>query len=583
EGDTSSVATRAGWAAYRRLVLAIGFDISGSFFALCCLSAALLGASPILILLLSLLSQAAVVSILVPDVGERSRWGRLLTVAEAPVPRAIVLIVVAIARHQGSGLTWGWVLAVVLLALALVGEGPIKAAWGRVGLEVSGLPTLKAEMPELLRHEVLALLSSVVIVLDVFLAVLGAPYGVALVLSLVLTVIYLDALVRALLRISRVITAEERLRESLVRYAPEFAMYFASTVGAAYQMGMWLPFMLRIGRPFIIVTRNVPMMREIAALARSLGVDVPIIQRPTLRSLEDVIVPSMTTSFYVNNAVRNAHFVERRELTHVWLNHGDSEKPACFNPVHAIYDLLFAAGQAGIDRYARHGVSIPAEKFRIVGRPQVESIEHARGHVGEQQPPTVLYAPTWQGPFADTRVYSLPMGREIVEQLLARGVRVVFRAHPFNYRFPASVDMITGIGRLLATDRAAGGREHLWGAAAEQRLTIEECFNLSDAMVSDVSAVVSDYLRSDKPFAIVSVGRTPESLMKEAPAARAAYVIRQDLSNLSQVYSDLLGPDPLADLRRKTKIYYLGDFGSEHYADGFLQTARQVIDVGRRR
>ena len=41
--------------------------------------------------------------------------------------------------------------------------------------------------------------------------------------------------------------------------------------------------------------------------------------------------------------------------------------------------------------------------------------------VAEQQPPTVLYAPTWQGPFADTRVYSLPLSREIVEGLLARG------------------------------------------------------------------------------------------------------------------------------------------------------------------
>ena len=104
----------------------------------------------------------------------------------------------------------------------------------------------------------------------------------------------------------------------------------------------------------------------------------PIIYRPTLRSLEEVIVPSLKAAFYVNNAVRNTHFIERRELTHVWLNHGDSEKPACYNPVHAIYDLIFVAGQAGIDRYARHGVHIPAEKFRIVGRPQVEQITRAR-------------------------------------------------------------------------------------------------------------------------------------------------------------------------------------------------------------
>ena len=31
------------------------------------------------------------------------------------------------------------------------------------------------------------------------------------------------------------------------RLRPEFAVYFASTVGADYQVGMWLPYFLRIG------------------------------------------------------------------------------------------------------------------------------------------------------------------------------------------------------------------------------------------------------------------------------------------------------------------------------------------------
>jgi CDP-glycerol glycerophosphotransferase (TagB/SpsB family) len=288
----------------------------------------------------------------------------------------------------------------------------------------------------------------------------------------------------------------------------------------------------------------------------------------------------MTSAFYVNNAVRNTHFIERRELTHVWLNHGDSEKPACYNPVHAIYDVIFAAGQAAIDRYARHGVEIPREKFQIVGRPQVEQIEPARGPVQDQHPPTVLYAPTWQGPYADTRVFSLPLGRAIVAALLERGVRVVFRAHPFNYRYRDCRTMITEIGAMLDAHRADGGPDHLWGAAAETERSVEDCFNLSDAMISDVSAVVSDYLRSDKPFAMVSVGRTPDQLMEEAPAARAAYVLREDLSNLAQVLDDLLGSDPLAATRVQTRVYYLGDFPHGHYADGFLDAARRVIDAG---
>ena len=59
-------------------------------------------------------------------------------------------------------------------------------------------------------------------------------------------------------------------------------------------------------------------------------------------------------------------------------------------------------------------------------------------------------------------------------------------------------------------------------------------------------------------------------------------MIRDDLSNLADVCDDLLSADPLADVRNETKIYYLGDFPDENYADGFLEAARGVIDAGRR-
>jgi hypothetical protein len=337
---------------------------------------------------------------------------------------------------------------------------------------------------------------------------------------------------------------------------------------------MWLPYFHRIGERFVIITRTLGALNAIHEMDRT----VPVIFRPTLRSLEEVIVPTLTTTFYVNNGVRNTHFIERRELTHVWLNHGDSEKPACFNPVHAIYDKIFAAGQAGVDRYARHGVDIARSKFEIVGRPQVERISRARGPIASLEDVTVLYAPTWRGPYADSRVYSLPMGERIVRGLLDRGVRVVFRAHPFNYRFPEAAAAIQRIGRMLDNDRRATKRDHLWGAAAEADLTVEDCFNLSDAMIADVSAVVSDYLQSGKPFSIVSVGRAVENLIEEVPAARAAYVLRDDLSDLTEVLDGLLGADPLADDRDATRIYYLGNFPADTYADGFLSAARSLTE-----
>ncbi len=138
--------------------------------------------------------------------------------------------------------------------------------------------------------------------------------------------------------------------------------------------------------------------------------------------------------------------------------------------------------------------------------------------------------------------------------------------------------LIRKINRRLAEDREQTGREHLWGAAAETELTIEQCFNASDAMIADVSAVVSDYLQSTKPFAIAAIGRTPEQLVVDVPAARAAYVLREDLANLDDVVTDLLHRDPLAAVRAQTRTYYLSDLPVDGYAEGFLGAARRVID-----
>ena len=241
--------------------------------------------------------------------------------------------------------------------------------WARICL------TRFATISDLIPRGLLPIMDAAVIIIGFLLILGGAPPMILLSLvALVFLSPLVEVTVRAVRRQNETERAELHLRPALEAYRPEFIVYFASTVGANYQVGMWLPYFVRIGRPFIIVTRTAPMLAQIGRLCEEYGVTAPLIYRRTLRSIEEIIVDSMATAFYVNNAARNTHLVERRELTHVWLNHGDSEKPACFNPVHAIYDLIFAAGQAGIDRYARHGVSIPPEKFMIVGRPQVELI-----------------------------------------------------------------------------------------------------------------------------------------------------------------------------------------------------------------
>ena len=144
----------------------------------------------------------------------------------------------------------------------------------------------------------------------------------------------------------------------------------------------------------------------------------------------------------------------------------------------------------------------------------------------------MLYAPTWRGHVEETMLYSLPSGERIVAALLARGATVIFRPHPFSYDFADDAATIARIMALLDADRRQTGRPHLWGAAAEKDRGILDCINASDAMVSDVSSVVSDYLFSGKPFAMIAVPAEPEAFVAEYPVARASYVIRGDLADL---------------------------------------------------
>jgi CDP-glycerol glycerophosphotransferase (TagB/SpsB family) len=470
---------------------------------------------------------------------------------------------------------WSWLIlaASLILATSIAAETGLQKAWRVTGLEARNIPGVDTRGYQPVDRGFVAVTSSAATALCWIFTYFGAvaldPFILSLVPFGLAVILYCSGVVRG----ARSARLDAHLPALMDDYGAEFAAYFGSNMGIGYQLRMWLPYFRRMGKRFIIVTRDIQMMRAAGRMTKA-----PVINRPTLRSLEDVISPSLKAAFYVNNAGLNTHFIERREMTHVWLNHGDSEKPACYNPVHAIYDRIFAAGQAGIDRYERHGVDIATEKFRIVGRPQVEGIHRRKSPIAATDDKTVLYAPTWKGPYKDTEVYSLPRGEEIVQALLDRGCTVIFRAHSLNYRFSDAKALIGRIHVLLRQDREQTGRKHVWGSRAEKKMSLTACFNASDAMISDVSAVITDYLQSDKPFSIVSVGRSADELAAEAPASAVSYVIDEDLHDLEDALDHLLYTDPLSTSRDQMRKYYLGDFNARHYADAFVDAAADVID-----
>jgi hypothetical protein len=127
---------------------------------------------------------------------------------------------------------------------------------------------------------------------------------------------------------------------------------------------------------------------------------------------------------------------------------------------------------------------------------------------------------------------------------------------------PVRLDRIARLrtARNEAHWRASAPWEHqvVTGGGAP---ALHDCFNEADALVSDISSVVSDFLASGKPYAVTdSAGLGADAFRHRYTAARAAYVVSGGADGLEDLLAAVRSPsaDPLAAARRDLKEYLLG-------------------------
>ena len=388
---------------------------------------------------------------------------------------------------------------------------------------------------------------------------LSLPAGVFPVLA-VLTVAALAVIGLPHARFTRY---NQQVLDRLRAYSPVLTMPYDGQTG--FHIGLWSPYLERTGHPITVVTTDEVAYRRVAE-----GYTMPVIYAPKgdPRSIRAMLPETVRAALYVYNG-DNEKFIKVRRITHVWLHHGDSDKEVSFRRKSAAYDVLVVAGQAAIDRYAVHGVHIGSEKFKILGRPQIENIETATASISTVDKPVVLYAPTWYAADYKNNHSSLPLGTAIVSALLARNATVIFRPHPARRKLPESATAIAAIHELLRADAEATSRPHRWGAAASDP-TFAELANVADAMVADVSGVVTDFMQSLKPFAMVATGDKTDTFRARFPSSCSAYVIEWDLSTLDAALDAMLGDDPLAATRIERRGYYLGGYENGASARAFV-------------
>ncbi|WP_256103339.1 CDP-glycerol glycerophosphotransferase family protein [Streptomyces sp. ODS05-4] len=91
--------------------------------------------------------------------------------------------------------------------------------------------------------------------------------------------------------------------------------------------------------------------------------------------------------------------------------------------------------------------------------------------------------------------------------------------------------------------------------------SLYDCFNEADAMVSDISSVVSDFITSGKPYAVTDSAEVgAEEFKRQNTAVRAAVILSNSAAELDELLDAVADPaaDRLAGARRELKRYLLG-------------------------
>lgn len=386
------------------------------------------------------------------------------------------------------------------------------------------------------------------------------------------TMLYLFQLVRRLQRTERLSDAKRlaRLNAAIAAYRPEVILYVGGRTSSGYQANVWLPTIDKLTQRAIVIIQSPVLWTEL----HDCVTPVVCVQRATDYLTLDL--SSARLALFPGNNGNNINLLRLPHLRHAFVGHGDSDKIASINPFTKVYDEIWVAGQAGQDRFATAGIPIPAERFVHVGRPQLTKLAATPPRQRDALL-TVLYAPTWEGWTLDEHHTSLiRVGADLIKALqqVTPSVKIIFRPHPLTgSRSPATAAARDALTALLpATAVSDPNTSELY-----------DCFNQADLLITDVSSVISDFLATGKPYAVINTSGLPsDEFIAVNPTASAAYLIDGELNGLTDALNAARMPDLdlLAARRSQLRTHILGPTGSDA---PFQEAVDRAIAAAERR
>ena len=283
---------------------------------------------------------------------------------------------------------------------------------------------------------------------------------------------------------------------------------------------------------------------------------------------------------YPNKGVSTPKFTNYPGAVHIFVSHGESDKAYMSDNTLKYFDFVYTAGEMAVQRIVERlsDFNVKARCLSI-GRPQVlDTVPPPPvGFDLADKRKTILYAPTSDFVTRSNRYGSVEThGVAIVNAILAHGdrYRLIYKPHPLTgSKLPGSKQANEKIIEAIAK----AGNGHLFDQSP-----FGWQVQVADLMISDISAVIYDWLATSKPL-LVTKPVEPLAWVYEGGILGAIDLVLAEESN---AIVDRISKA----LENETQISFFETWGKKYYApvldapDGeerFIVETRRLVNWSR--
>lgn len=249
--------------------------------------------------------------------------------------------------------------------------------------------------------------------------------------------------------------------------------------------------------------------------------DIPFI---FVRKQSDLVLAKGKTVFYLFNAQSNCRLVANRDLTHIFVTHGESHKAASIKPIIRIYDYVVTSGNVGIDRYLKSGIFSPydVESGKIITLG--DTFLGGNDFEFKENSYSMVYAPTWEGGIPSENYCSLNLknAKRIVDFSLSNNITKIFvKPHPnighrdlgYKEKFDQVINYFQNSGLKVFINKKIAKSPWLdIFMQFKKNNNLEKKIEVSYA-ITDISAMEMQFISRNIPCVVLADNQTLQTLL----------------------------------------------------------------------